>query len=234
MDFEVYCDESHGDLLASQNRQVKFLVIGGLWISAVQRRNLKASIHALREKHKIGGEFKWHKVSARDLQFYSELIDLFIHKGDQVRFRCIVVDPLKVDLEKYHDGDSELGFFKFYYQLLTHWIGSGNNYKVFCDYKVKTAKRLQRLALYLNREHQYSIIQPVQAIHSSESVLIQLADVLTGLAAARLNEAFDSSSPKGKLVAYLEEKLGSKIEPTYRSETKFNVFAIEPSGGQRR
>ncbi|MBL8081969.1 MAG: DUF3800 domain-containing protein [Candidatus Obscuribacter sp.] len=231
MDFEVYCDESHGDLLASRKPEVKYLVIGSLWIEAGQRQDLKSAIHMLREKHKIGGEFKWHKVSARDYRFYADLLDLFTEKGDQLRFRCIAVDPSKVDLKRYHNGDAELGFFKFYYQMLNRWIRANNDYKVFCDYKLKSKRKLKALESFLQRANLWSTVKQVQAVHSKESVLIQFADVLTGLAAAKLNNAFNDSSPKGKLIAHLEDGLGTTIEPTYSSETKFNVFVIRPGGG---
>lgn len=231
MNFEIYCDESHGDLLASKNPKARFLVIGGLWIEANERQRLKDDIHKLRSSHRIRGEFKWNKVSAPDLRFYEELLELFISHGNRLRFRCIAVDPSKVNLEKYHNGDAELGFFKFYYQMLHRWINENNDYKVFCDYKKNSEKKMHALKLFLRRANLLSNIELVQSVHSNESVLIQFADVLTGMAAAKLNGPFEYSSPKGRLIMHFESQLGVRIEHHNSPNTKFNVFVINPGGG---
>jgi hypothetical protein len=90
MKFEVYSDESRPDLLSSQHPPVQYLVIGSLWLRAEDRQDFKDTIHALRDKHKIGGEFKGQKVSPSRLDFYRELVedqkyiyDRYPHKGPQ-------------------------------------------------------------------------------------------------------------------------------------------------------
>jgi hypothetical protein len=76
-----------------------------------------------------------------------------------------------------------------------------------------------------------SDIVNVQATRSKESVLIQMADVLTGIAAARFNGSLKEGSAKWQLVCHLEQALGVKIAATFRSEQKFNVFDIDLAGG---
>ncbi len=58
MKFEVYCDESRPDLLCSQHSTAQYMVIGGLWLPSKNRDQMKADIHALRNKYRMGGEFK--------------------------------------------------------------------------------------------------------------------------------------------------------------------------------
>lgn len=232
MKFEVYCDESRPDLLCSKKPTAQYMVIGGLWLPSEERDRLKTDIHSLRNKHRIGGEFKWQKVSPSRLNFYRDLAGWFVAMGDQLRFRCIAVEHEKVNLFQFHDGDQELGFYKFYYQMLHHWILDFNEYAVFCDYKSNRVRsRLPELARCLSYANLSSEIVNVQAIRSRESVLMQTADVLTGIAAARLNNSLRAGSAKWELVTHLEQALGKKIDATYRSEKKFNVFVIDLAGG---
>jgi hypothetical protein len=232
MKFDVYCDESRPDLFASGNPKARFMVIGSLWLPTDSREEHKKAIHALRDKHKIGGEFKWQKVSPSREGFYQELVDYFLDLGDRLRFRCIAVDHAKVNLVHYHDSDQELGFYKFYYQMLRHWLNDFNEYVVFCDCKRnRDPQRLRVLRRCLDASILSSSVSCVQAVSSRESVLIQLADVLTGIAAARLNQALRTGSAKERLVQSLERRLGRGIGHTFKAEQKYNVFVINLQGG---
>ena len=232
MRFDVYCDESRPDLFASRRPPAKYLVIGGLWLPTDRRTEFKAAIHALRNKHKIGGEFKWQKVSPSRLSFYCELVNWFVGMKDDLRFRCIAVDHEEVNLLKFHNDDQELGFYKFYYQMLHHWILDFNQYAVFCDAKKnRLPARLHDLERCLSRTNLSSEVMEVQAIPSDESVLIQLADVLTGAATARLNAPPPPETAKGQVLATLERGLRRRVGPTGRFEKKFNVFVIDLTGG---
>ena len=208
------------------------MVIGSLWLPSAHREELKAEIHTLRNRHKIGGEFKWGKLSHSKVDFYLDLLDLFFAQGNELRFRCISVARERVDLFQYHEGDQELGFYKFYYQLLHHWILDLNEYQFFCDFKLnRDRSRLHVLQRCLDYANLTSRILDVQAVKSEESVLLQFSDVLTGAASARLNQSLTEGTAKCRFVHELEERLGRKICPTWRSEQKFNVFEIQPGGG---
>lgn len=230
--FEVYCDESRPDLLSTRRPSATYMLLGSLWLPASKRIELKGSIHRLRDRHKVGGEFKWQKVSPSRLAFYKELVDLYLQEGTQLRFRCLAVDHNDVNLKLYHEDDQELGFYKFYYQLLHHWILDFNSYQIFLDFKsTRRRDRLQTLQRCLTRSNLSSQIDTVQAVRSRESVLLQLADLLTGIAAYRLNAQETNTSAKTHLVKHFEENLGRRIGPTSRSEHKFNVFRINLRGG---
>jgi len=232
MKFEVYCDESRPDLLSSEHPNAKFMVIGGLWLPSDSRQALKDEIHSLRNRHKIGGEFKWQKISPSRIAFYEDLMEWFYSKGEQLRFRCIAVEKQKLNLVKYHNNDQELGFYKFYYQLLHHWIFDFNEYAIFCDFKSNRARdRLKVLQRCLDLSNLSSDVKSVQAIPSEKSVLIQLTDVLTGAASASLNNTLAAGRSKDRVVARLESLLGRRISHTFRSERKFNVFVIDLQGG---
>lgn len=231
MKFEVYCDENHPELFTSSKPTAKYLMIGSLWIPSELRQEIKQKIHKLRQEYSLWGEMKWHNVAPTSLNFYKSLIDLFQSYGEQMRFRCIAVD-IEHFQKDYHQGDSELGFYKFYYQVLHHWILDFNEYIIFCDIKTnRDLTRLKTLKQCLNNANITSHVRDVQALPSKEVVLIQLTDILLGMASARLNNKLKAGSAKSKLVEYFEEKINRTIAPTYRNENKFNVFKINLRGG---
>ena len=231
MNIEVYCDEAYPDLFSSQSKQAKYMFIGSLWLETQAREKYKASIHQLRNQYKIGGEFKWNKVSPSRLDFYKDLISWFVDQGENLRFRCIAIDSNKVDLLKFHESDQELGFYKFYYQMIHHWIYECNDYQVFCDFKSNRRRnRLQELQRCLQYANLSANLSSVQAVRSEESVLIQLSDVLVGAAAAKLNGRVVPGSAKSALVDHLEKQLDKQLLPTPASEKKFNIFRINFGG----
>ncbi len=234
MKFEIYCDENHQDVLASSDveRDAQFLTIGSLWLPADLRDEVKKKISIIRGKHCKYGEIKWSKVSPAGEEFYKDLIDLYISYGLDMRFRCIAVKSSDINWAM-HGGDRELGFYKFYYQMLKHWITDFNEYRIFCDYKTcKRRDSLHVLKKYLGDANLSSDIVQVQALPSKKVVLIQLADFLLGAASARMNETVQNGSAKDNLIRYMETRLGVKcIGATARSQQKFNVFKINLSGG---
>jgi len=232
MRFEVYCDESMPDLFTSRNRRGRYLMIGSLWLPSDLRREIKEKIHRLRESHNTWGEIKWSRVSPSRLPFYLDLIDLFESYGMDLRFRCIAVDSKQVDM-RWHDNDEELGFYKFYYQMLHHWILDFNEYRIFCDTKTnRVPERLATLRRCLASANLSSRIHSLQALPSRQVALIQLCDLLLGAASSRMNASLRQGSAKEALVKRLESHLGiAKLCPTPRDAEKFNVFQIRLQGG---
>lgn len=222
---EIYCDESRPEVIFGENSTDRYMVIGGIWIPHNSRQNIKEEIKQLKEKHRLYGEIKWRNVAPSKIDFYLELVDLFFNNPD-LRFRCIVVDSFSVDLETYHDSDSELGFYKFYYQLLKHWIETGENYWIFLDHKKnKLPDRLHTLKRFLNRST-LGNVNEIQAIESKESLLIQLADVLMGAVGYKFHNK-NTSEAKLRIVSKIEEHIGRPIQNgTYRNTHKFNIFWI--------
>ncbi len=229
MEYDVYCDESRPDLIYSKTPEACYLLIGSLWVPTSLRSTLKSEVHALRDTHRIGGEFKWNKVSSSKLGFYLDLIDLFFSYRTQLRFRSILVNAWKYK-SSYNDGDNELGFYKFYYQLLFHWLVLGDSHYVFCDIiKYKHKYRLSDLSRCLGVIDSIFRDVFIQYVPSKQSILIQMADVLLGAVSSRMNETIQPGSSKAILVDRIEQHLGHTIRPTPQSESKFNVFRIRLS-----
>lgn len=230
MNFEVYCDESGVEALTNKQAH-KYMAIGGVWMPAEYRAMFKEQLNAIKAKHRIKGEFKWQKLSPAYLAFYQDLIAYFF-STPELRFRVIAVEASKVDHIKFNNADAELGFYKFYYQLLHHWIFDFNEYDIFIDLKVnRDTKRLTKLKEVLGNANLTSVIRQTQGLPSEQSLGIQLADVLTGLVATKLNgEA--TGAAKNSIIKDIEQTFIKRtIAPTPKWEEKFNIFKINLQGG---
>lgn len=230
MKFEVYCDESRPELFSSKIKAPPYLSIGSIWIPAGERETIKNEIKELKQQHHILGEFKWNRVTKKSLPLDKAILDYFF-SNQNIRFRTILVDSRHVDLVQFHESDAELGFYKFYYQLIHHWVLDFNEYFVFVDKKTnRLPDRLTVLQRVLNHSNLSSKVVSIQALPAREVVLIQLVDLLTGMVNAKLNQTITSES-KISLIKHVEETLGREIAQTSKSEEKFNVFKIMLQGG---
>lgn len=157
MKFEIYCDESGLEALSNKGAH-SYTGIGGIWIPAGDRLALKEGIGAIKAKYNIKGELKWKKVSPAYSQLYKDVLDFFFN-ASYIRFRVILIEAQKVDHIKFNSADAELGFYKFYYQLLQHWIFDFNEYAVFADLKKNRNKgRLKELKQALDNTNYTSDI----------------------------------------------------------------------------
>ncbi len=230
MDFEVYCDESGLEALTKKEAHL-YTAIGSIWLPAEYREQLKSGLSAIKKKYAIKGELKWKKISPAYIDLYKEVISYFFESG-YLRYRVILIESAKADSLSFHNGDVELGFYRFYYQLLHHWLFDNNKYSIFVDLKVNRNKgRLKGLLKLLGESNRTSDILQVQGLPSEQSLGIQLTDLLTGLVSAKFNNNTISEAKK-ELIRFVEEEyLKRMIAPTSKWEEKFNVFRIEMKGG---
>ena len=224
MKYEIYCDESCWEALYDKDSH-QYASIGGIWIPAEKRQEVKKLIGGLKAKYNLYGEMKWNHICPKSVEMYKELINLFFDL-DQLRFRAICIKAAEVNHERFNAGNGELGFYKFYFQLIHHWMLMGNSYQVFVDYKTNGYQhRVQELGSILNNACTAELSQ-IQALPSEESVLIQLADVLTGAVASAFNSPKLVSESKQSIRSLIESRLGHGIMATPAGEAKFNVFNI--------
>lgn len=227
---EIYCDESRQDLLYNKKSITdtnRYIFIGGVMINSNDKGIIEKKINNLKKKYNlsVSYEVKWSKVTKRLLKLYMEIIDVYI--SFNIEFRCICIDSSKVNLHKYHEDNPELGFYKFYYQLLNNWILKENEYYIYTDKIYDDFEELQKLKECLNNSHHFKCVKDITEIDSEKNVLLQLEDILMGIVAYKVNLGNRGiSKVKLKLVSYFEEKLGREILPTFKSSKKFNLFKI--------
>ena len=229
MDYVVYCDESRHD---GCDRN-PFMAIGSLWVPQDQKPRISREFRDLCRAEGLRGEVKWSKVSQQRLEAYRRLVDYFI--GTQnLSFRVIVVEQAKVDHETFNQGDRELGFYKFYYEMLVKWIETGNQYLILLDFKQnKGADRYAMLRRVLERTAKGKAwIKDLTVIDSSESPLAQLCDLLTGAVAATWCGGHEADSPKAVVSRHIATGAGLRSlreespGPGSPSTAKVNIFRI--------
>jgi hypothetical protein len=229
MEYVVYCDESRHDG-SSRN---PYMAIGGLWVRREEKEALSRRFRDLRREVGLRAEIKWSKVSRGRLDAYKQLVDFFFAE-EAFRFRVIVVDQAKMDLEKFHGGDRELGFYKFYYEMLEKWLEPGNEYLILLDFKQnKGADRYKTLRTILERKVKGKAwITDLTVIDSGHSPLAQLCDMLTGAVASAWCDSLPAGRPKTELADYIAGKCGwtsLKVESPLPAASKMNVFRIRLS-----
>lgn len=236
--FYLFCDESRQDLLAASasiSPQNRYCCMGGLMIPSNSVERIKKELELIKQKHHVKTELKWGTVSNSKLELYLDLIDYFFSEPN-LSFRTVVIDSTKVDNKTYNNADQELGYYKFYYQLVIHWLDIRSEYRIYTDKKTnKESTRLKVLRNCLNNSSPFSEpILSIQAIDSRESLALQLENILMGAVGYRYNFVKNGKSEaKKRIVERIEEHLGHIIGSTEKDVEKFNVFKIRLRGGQR-
>ena len=228
MKLDIYCDESRLEFLESDENG--FMVIGSLWLEREKRDRLKTSIKELKVKHNFGVEIKWTKISYKMLDFYKELIDLFTDYQDFHFFKAIVVDTSKINFE-YHQNNSDIGFYKFYYQVLVHKMNTTtkhHEYYIYVDDKTnKVYKPLPLLKKILSNATYTGEIKLIEPRNSFENLFIQYVDVLIGLVSYGYNTG-EMKGAKKELYEYACNKLKVNLkQKTTKKAKPFNIFEID-------
>lgn len=64
MKYEIYCDESCWEALYDKDSH-HFAAIGGIWIPAEKRQEIKTYVGNLKIKYSLHGEMKWNHISPK-------------------------------------------------------------------------------------------------------------------------------------------------------------------------
>ncbi len=228
MNLDIYCDESRLELLTS--KKDGFMVIGSLWLERDKRELFKNRIKEAKKRHGFNVEIKWTKISYKMLDFYKELIDIFAEYEEFHFFRAIVVDTCKINFE-YHQNNHDIGFYKFYYQMLVHKMNTASlhhEYYVYVDDKTnKVYKPLPLLKKVLNNAIYAGSVKLIEPRNSRENLFIQYVDVFIGLVSYGYNTE-EKKGAKKELYEYAQKKLQLSLnQPTKKDAQPFNIFQIK-------
>jgi hypothetical protein len=226
MEYTVYCDESRHSGLPGG----RYMAIGGLWVPRDRKAALTKEFRDLKRSVGLNSEVKWSKVSSARLEAYKKLTDFFLARD--LSFRVIVVDQAKLDVNRFHGGDRELGFYKFYYEMLIKWLFARNQYLILLDFKQnKGAARYTTLRRILERTLRgVAWIDDLTVIDSCQAPLAQLCDLLTGAVAASWCDGLADGGPKQALTQHVAAALNKpslKFQSASPEFEKFNVFRID-------
>lgn len=227
MRYRLYCDES-------RIQDARHMLIGGLWVLDEAEAALRQCLQDVRSEYRMTAEFKWTKVSRAKRAAYAAWVDAFLDSPG-VTFRCIVVDTHVLDYKTFHRGDEELGFYKFYYLLVSRNLMPAHSYWLYTDERRnRKANRLEVLRIVTNRYWQKQAgVMPLRGIEPRRSHgedLLQLTDVLLGAVGYAWN-GLDTSPAKRELGAHLAARLGwaTLRTATRRDASKVNQWLWRPS-----
>ena len=205
------------------------MAIGGLWVPAEKRDEVSQALKTIRREAGLGAEVKWSKTSRVCLESYKRLVDFFFDTPE-LNFRVILVEHALLNPAKFHGGDKELGFYKFYYEMLIKWLTDGNEYLVLLDFKQnKGADRYMMLRKILEQKLLgKSWITDLTVIDSHRTPLAQLVDLLTGATAAAWCEP-SAGTAKAELIEHVAARRGWPLKVVTGSPQvqKFNLFKID-------
>lgn len=233
--YNIYCDES-------RQSKDRYMVLGGLIIPAREVEIFNATMKNFREEQKMFSELKWTKVSNQKIKEYKRFVDYFfaLNNSDKLHFHCIIVDNHQVNHRKFNKGDKELGFYKFYYQLLLHCFGKDycrdvdDRFIVHLDQRTSSYP-LSKLKLILNRgiNKKYLIssapFRSIEPKDSKLSELIQMNDIIIGAIGFQKNGydlLSDSRQSKKDLAAYIASQAGfaDLRKDTSRRQKRFTIW----------
>jgi len=225
----IYCDES----CHLEHDSQRSMVLGALSCAADVHKRAGRAIKVLKKAHGIlsGREIKWGQVSPSNLAFYQALIDLFFDEP-ALGFRGVVVRE-KVTLDHGRFGQTHDDFYyKMWWQLLTRMIDDEHGFRIFIDIKdTHSATKLSKLHEVLCNAHydfDNTRIKSVEAVHSHDVPLVQLADVLTGVL-SHLFRSFNGSDAKRALIDHVRARSGLTLaKSTPPGARKFNLFIWRP------
>jgi hypothetical protein len=216
--YHIYCDES---------RQTKdrFMVLGGIIMDIGEIPAFDSTMKKFREEQKMSAELKWSKVSGQKLNEYKRFVEYFfaLNDTDNIHFHCLIIDNHQVNHKKFSKGDYELGFYKFYYQLLLHCFGkkyctNENSVRLITHldyrhtrYKLSTLKTILNSGINKKYKINYNPFVAVEPIDSKHSDLLQICDIILGAMGFQKNGYHllsTSKKAKVELAQYIAEKAG--------------------------
>lgn len=205
-----------------------YMVIGVVCCEEQNKNDIVFDIRNIIEKYGYNkfSEIKWKKVSPRNVKMYQEILNYF-HENDGLFYRSIVIEKKQID---WHEEDF---YGKMYYQLLKYIIlnnhetyFSYDKYKVYMDISdtigAKRVHKLQDFFMGQLRRSNVSRDVHIQEIRSTESPLLQLADIISGAIQYVHRDEYNKNKPgKSQLVNWLENTYNI-FSTTYKP--KVNVF----------
>ena len=230
MNYHIYCDES-------STVKRKYMLIGGLWLPSQIEREIRNSLLDVKNNYGIQHELKWTKVSKTYFDIYRDFVNVFFDFQDLV-FKCIIIDTSILDYQNYHNGDKELGFYKFYFFLISRNLIPNSKHYLFTDSidnrepnRLSDLKRIINNWYKKNCDPDWAPLINIEPKDSKKDELIQLVDILLGAVAFSWNQD-GTSQGKTLLVKQITSNLGLNTKTlhfvTPKRFQKFNIWKWNP------
>jgi hypothetical protein len=248
--FSIFCDES----CHLENDQKKVMVLGAVWCLSDRTAEISSRLREFKLKHQVLSradlqqprktqfEVKWTKISQAKLELYLDWVDYFFD-DDDLHFRGVVIDKTVLD-HSVHSQTHDDWYYKMLFTLLEPLIDPMNRYQIYLDIKdtrseCKRAK-LEEVLRSANFDFDNTIIDRVQQVHSYESELLQMTDLLTGAICYHHRQRRGDlpgitgqlSASKLSMISRIQERARKSLDrSTWLRESKFNLLCWQPGGG---
>jgi len=219
------------------------MVLGGLIIDAAEVNGFNDTMKKFRDEQNMHAELKWQKVTNQKLKQYKRFIEYFfaLVNTDMLHFHSLIIDNNKVDHRKFNRNDHEVGFYKFYYQLLLHCFGKlywredeEDRFITYFDERTSSYS-LSDLKDILNRgmrkkfpksKNPFVSIEPLD---SKSTDLIQIADIILGAIGFQKNGyelLAHSRQAKKELSSFIAESAGLRDlkQDSPRGNHRFTIW----------
>jgi hypothetical protein len=231
--WKIFCDES-------RVTACKYILIGALTVPTHSDVSLRMADTEFRDRTRNNkAHFKWEKACGRKkLPDYLQLVDIFFEHD--IHFKAVVIEHCKVDYARYHKEDRELGFYKFYFLLLSRLVNFDQQYIIKIHRRSDEGRgRLIDLQGATNnycRKMKGRYVTPVaslEAVEFERFTELQIVDVLLGAIGyhwERCHLRNDASKSKIEICNHICKRLDKpslEFESDWR-ERKFNVWKWKP------
>lgn len=224
--YKIFCDESNH--LQTDNSNL--MVLGSIQCPEEEVTQANKTIKYLKHKYNYQKELKWTKVSKNQKDFYDELLDYFFGSVN-LRFKgTLVLNKDLLQHDKFNSNHDEF-YYKMYYYTIRDYLSVENTYKIYLDYKdCLGGKRVKKLQEVLSNEYHGRIEPQFTIIHSHESQLLQMCDLLIGALGYKNRQDIEHTSEiKTYIVDKIEACIGHQLDiGTPPWENKFNIFRYSP------
>lgn len=237
----IFADESSTDKL-------RYMLIGGIWVD--EPTYLKVLEECKEFKLSNGWQeqtkFNWKNLSNKTFSQYCQFIDIFFKYN--LQFNCIIIDRKEVDLKNNEFKDPELGFYKFYYQLLRQNSKPNIPYYIYLDRRTnREPTRLETLKTFLKQErHPINSmgfrttekgldVKTIEFVNSKSYELIQFSDILMGAISYHYNKKHllpEASRNKCELAQYIATKINKPdlvFNTPKTGHKNFNLWLFKPN-----
>ncbi|KIM02927.1 MAG: DUF3800 domain-containing protein [Sulfuricurvum sp.] len=227
MKYKIFCDESNH----LHNDKSDLMVIGGIGCPSESVEFVNRTIKHLKHKHNAMGELKWTKLNNNKKAFYKELLEFFFSSVD-LRFNAqVVLNKSRLNHNQYNEGEADIFYYKMYYFALLPFFKVDDTYNIFMDYKdTKGGQRVAELKKIIYNTFYGNIDVDFTIIHSHESQIMQLADVMIGAIGYKNRQDIKHESEiKNFIIATIEELGGISLDvSTPLWEEKFRIYRFTP------
>jgi hypothetical protein len=225
----------------SSSRDKEFMVAGGFVVAGNRISEIEDRIASLRDDCGIRSEFHWADYRGGNrAKGYKALVDYAFELVNKKNAALhILISPFaayKPNLKKGDNSDTSVN--RMYYQLLLHRLGqfyglkraihvrldAGNDCSDIC--KMRGQVCADAYKRYSTRPNCFRTIEPVDSKNVGS---VQMADVIVGAVAAKMNGAV-YTSPKGELSDYVLKASGrhSWATDTHSSARFLTVWNFKP------